>query len=75
MSGNAPSLVCAQDLNTGAVFSVGFCADAPHLLAAAGATGEVVVWDVRAHAAVAAKYPDFAATLNMGRGADEEADG
>ncbi|KAG2501867.1 hypothetical protein HYH03_000365 [Edaphochlamys debaryana] len=63
VSGNAPSLVCAQELNTGAVFSAGFCGDAGHLLAAGGAGGEVVVWDVRAHAAVRSKYPAFAATM------------
>jgi periodic tryptophan protein 1 len=66
VSNNTPQLVCAQDLNTGAVFSASFCGDAPHLLAAGGAGGEVVVWDVRAHAAVAAKFPAFAATLPTG---------
>ncbi|GLC43281.1 hypothetical protein PLESTB_001490200 [Pleodorina starrii] len=72
LSGAAPSLVCTQDLNTGAVFSAAFCADAPHLLAAGGAGGEVVVWDVRAHPAVAAKYPAFAATLPTGPPQPEE---
>ncbi len=68
ISDNKPAMVCAQDLKAGAVFTASFCADAPHLLAAGGAGGEVVVWDVRAHDAVAAKYPDFAATLPGGRG-------
>ncbi|GFR40931.1 hypothetical protein Agub_g1587 [Astrephomene gubernaculifera] len=72
LSGSAPALVCTQDLNTGAVFSAAFCGDAPHLLAAGGAGGEVVVWDVRAHPAVAAKYPEFAATLPAGGPQQEE---
>ncbi|EFJ44952.1 hypothetical protein VOLCADRAFT_64280 [Volvox carteri f. nagariensis] len=72
LAGNAPHLVCTQDLNTGAVFSAAFCGDAPYLLAAGGAGGEVVVWDVRAHSAVAAKYPAFAATLPAGASQQED---
>lgn len=60
ISGGTPSLVATQELGTGAVFTASFCAEAPHLLAAAGATGEVVVWDVRASAGVAARYPGLA---------------
>ena len=39
------------------MFTLGFCQDAPHLLAAGGAKGTVSVWDVRR--AVGARYPQF----------------
>ncbi len=40
----------------GAVFAAAFCADAPALLAAGGARGTVVVWDVTTAAPVAARF-------------------
>jgi len=51
--------VCA--LQVGAVFTMGFCADAPHLLAVGGAMGSVVVWDVRANQDVARRFPQIVA--------------
>ena len=52
----APALLAVQDLHVGAVFTAGFCADAPALLAAGGARGAVAVWDVTTAAPVAARF-------------------
>jgi hypothetical protein len=43
----------------GAVFAITFASDSPHVLAAAGAKGEVAVWDMRGCAPVMAKYPQL----------------
>lgn len=59
ISGNVPHMVVSQDLNTGAVFTLGFCGEAAHLLAAGGAKGEVVVWDVRSAAGVSQRFPSL----------------
>lgn len=61
LSDNVPKMVASQDLNTGAVFTLGFSTDAPHLLAAGGAKGEVVVWDLRAVDAVKSRFPAIVA--------------
>ena len=66
VAGGAPSLVASQDLKVGALFTVGFCADAPGMLAAGGAKGTVAVWDVTATAAVQRRW---AKTLGPRRGA------
>lgn len=44
-------------VQVGAVFTMGFSVDAPHLLAVGGAMGSVVVWDVRANQDVAQTFP------------------
>ncbi len=46
--------VCAQ---VGAVFTLGFSADSPYLLAVGGADGSVSVWDVRAVEGVRNRFP------------------
>lgn len=43
--GYKPTLLGQEDLKVGAVFSATFCKDAPLLIAAGGAKGEVAVWD------------------------------
>lgn len=43
----------------GAVFTMGFCADAPHLLAVGGAMGSVIVWDLRAVQDVVRRFPQL----------------
>ena len=48
-AGDAPSLLASQDMGVGAVFTVGIPADAPHLIAAGGARGEVALWDLQLH--------------------------
>lgn len=57
VSEGKPKLLASQDVQVGAVFTLGFCSDAPHLLAVGGAGGSVAVWDVRAAQAVAQRYP------------------
>ncbi|KFM26408.1 putative WD repeat-containing protein C17D11.16 [Auxenochlorella protothecoides] len=52
--GGEPALLATQDLKVGAVFSAGFCADAPMLVAAGGAAGTVAVWDTTTCEAVTA---------------------
>lgn len=49
-----PTLLAAQNLNVGAVFAMGYCRDAPLILAAGGAAGTVSVWDTMSASAVAA---------------------
>jgi hypothetical protein len=44
----------------GAIFAAVFAADSPHVLAAAGAKGEVAVWDLRGCAPAVARYPQLA---------------
>jgi WD40 repeat protein len=46
-------------LQVGAVFTMGFSADAPHLLAVGGAMGSVIVWDVRANQDVTRRFPQL----------------
>lgn len=46
-SDGMPSLVAKEDLKVGAVFAAAFCKDAPTVLAAGGAKGEVAVWDIK----------------------------
>lgn len=53
-SGAAPELLASQDLKVGAVFGASFCREAPLVLAAGGAKGEVAVWDTANTEAVAA---------------------
>ncbi|KIY96146.1 hypothetical protein MNEG_11815 [Monoraphidium neglectum] len=60
VTGDAPKLLASKDAGLGAIFTAGFCgADAPHLLALAGAKGTVGVWDVRSAGAVAARWPEL----------------
>jgi len=61
VSADSPSAPLAtQRPNLGALFAAAFCgADAPHLLAMAGAKGAVGVWDVRSVAAVAERWPEL----------------
>ncbi len=59
MSSGAPRLLASREAKLGALFSAGFCADVPYLLAMAGAKGEVGVWDVRSATEVAARYPEL----------------
>mmetsp|Transcript_27260 Transcript_27260/g.73661 ORF Transcript_27260/g.73661 Transcript_27260/m.73661 type:complete len:555 (+) Transcript_27260:84-1748(+) len=59
ISSGAPTLLATQDLQVGAVFTMGFSADAPHLLAVGGAMGSVVVWDVRANQDVVKRFPQL----------------
>ncbi|KAF5839713.1 WD40-repeat-containing domain protein [Dunaliella salina] len=59
ISSGAPVLLATQDLQVGAVFTMGFSADAPHLLAVGGAMGSVVVWDVRANQDVTRRFPQL----------------
>ena len=56
VAGDKPSLVAAQDMKVGAAFTAAFCQEAPWLLAAGGAAGTVVVWDVLTSAPVANRY-------------------
>ena len=57
MTTQQPSLVAtATDLDLGAIFSAGFCPEAPWLIGAGGAKGSVAVWDISTSPAVQAKY-------------------
>lgn len=60
---------CAQ---VGAVFTLGWARDAPHLLAVGGAKGSVTVWDVRAHAGVAGKFSGLLPAHARGQAAAKE---
>ena len=52
-----PSLIAtATNLDVGAIFSAGFCPEAPWLIGAGGAKGSVAVWDITTSPAVEAKY-------------------
>ena len=51
-AGEAPELLASADLKVGAVFAASFCRDAPLVLAAGGAKGEVAVWDTANSSAV-----------------------
>ena len=46
--GAGPEQLCSRDLQVGKVFTLGFCASAPQLQAAAGSKGTVTVWDAMA---------------------------
>lgn len=73
MAGNKPTLLASQSLNTGAVFSMAYCSDAPLVLAAGGAKGTVSVWDTMSAGGVAAYVqqhaPDVAAAAAGGAAA------
>ena len=56
VSGGAPALLAVQDLHVGAVFSAGFSADSPALLAVGGARGTVAVWDIQTAAPVTERF-------------------
>ncbi|CAG9461874.1 unnamed protein product [Pedinophyceae sp. YPF-701] len=51
-----PGLIVAEDLKCGAVFTAGFAASDPLLLAAGGAKGLLSIWDVSTSAAVQKRY-------------------
>lgn len=72
ISNNVPQMIVSQDLNTGAVFTLGFCAEAPHLLAAGGAKGEVVVWDVRLGAGMQQRFPALGSRPPVNAAAEED---
>eukprot|EP00854_Cymbomonas_tetramitiformis_P005287 gene5287-6426_t len=55
-TGGKPSLLHTADLKIGALFAMGFCKDAPHLLAAGGSKGVVSVWDIMTKASVANRF-------------------
>ena len=61
------------------MFTIGFCKDAPSVLAAAGAKGTVAVWDTLARKAVARKYAKELGHLRRavrdGGGAEEGEEG
>lgn len=73
MSDNTPSLLASKDAKLGALFTAGFCADAPHLLAMGGASESLGVWDVRSVAAVAAKWSGLMQDATLPEGAEVEA--
>lgn len=52
VDGAAPAQLATADLKVGAVFTAGFCKDAPMLIAAGGAKGTVAVWDTATNANV-----------------------
>ncbi|GAQ88972.1 hypothetical protein KFL_004750010 [Klebsormidium nitens] len=56
-TGHRPAMLASKNPKVGAVFSVSFCKDAPHLLANGGSKGELNVWGVLDTAAVARRFP------------------
>ncbi|KAI3427937.1 hypothetical protein D9Q98_006327 [Chlorella vulgaris] len=69
-----PVLLATQNLNVGAVFSMGFSRDSPLVLAAGGAKGTVSVWDTWSAGGVCAFVQQHAPELAAarGRGAAEQ---
>ncbi|KAJ1967632.1 rRNA-processing protein [Dimargaris verticillata] len=57
---NKPSLVVSRDMDTGELFSLAFCPDAPFKIAAAGSNARVKVWDAYANAGVRQAFADRA---------------
>jgi periodic tryptophan protein 1 len=55
-SHNVPKLLGSEDPQVGAVLCIGIPKDAPHLIAAGGAKGEVSVWDTRRTKGIGAFY-------------------
>ncbi len=59
ISNNTPTMIAAQDMQIGAIFSASFCGQAGYLLACGGAMGSVTVWDMRAMKGATARWPEL----------------